>query len=95
MYPHNVEPWEPNITTLKNFKGKWENLIEQGTAVPTPESNDPETINSKVGLFEGAGYSMKGVYRGMQDCRMRTNENPEFCIICRNALQRLIDFYTK
>lgn len=95
MYPHDVEPWEPNITTLKNFKGKWDNLIEQGTAVPTPESNDPETINSKVGLFEGAGYSMKGVYRGMQDCRMRTNENPEFCIICRNALQRLIDFYTK
>lgn len=21
MYPHDVEPWEPNITTLKDFHG--------------------------------------------------------------------------
>ena len=38
---------------------------------------------------------MHGVYRGVQDCRMRTNENPEFCIVCRKALTNLIDFYTK
>lgn len=95
MYPHDIEPWEPNITTLKDFHGKWENLIEKGTPVPTPLSKDPKTIHTKVGLFEGAGYSLKGVYRGLQDCRMRTNENPEFCIVCRNALQNLIDFYTK
>ena len=95
MYPHDVEPWEPNITTLHDFHGKWEQLISPGTPVPTPESNNPDTIKNKIGLFEGAGYSMKGVYRGMQDCRMRTNENPEFCTICRNSLQRLIDFYTK
>ena len=25
MYPHDVEPWEPNLTTLSNFKEKWEN----------------------------------------------------------------------
>lgn len=95
MYPHDVEPWEPNITTLKDFHGKWENLIKPGTSTPTPESTDPQTIHNRVGLFEGAGYSLKGVYRGVQDCRMRTNENPEFCIVCRNALTNLIDFYTK
>lgn len=95
MYPHDVEPWEPNITTLHNFHGKWEDMIAPGTPTPTPESSDAATIGTKIGLFEGAGYSLKGVYRGMQDCRMRTNENPEFCTICRNALQRLIDFYTK
>ena len=95
MYPHDVEPWEPNITTLHDFHGKWEQLISPNTPIPTPESNNPDTIKNKIGLFEGAGYSMKGVYRGMQDCRMRTNENPEFCTICRNSLQRLIDFYTK
>lgn len=95
MYPHDVEPWEPNITTRHDFHGKWEKLIQPGMPIPTPESENPDTISSRIGLFEGAGYSMKGVYRGMQDCRMRTNENPEFCIICRNALQRLIDFYTE
>lgn len=95
MYPADVEPWEQNLTTLHDFHGKWENLIEKGTPIPTPTSNDPETIRTKVGVFEGAGYSLKGVYRGTQDCRMRTNENPEFCPVCRQALNRLIDFYTK
>lgn len=95
MYPHDIEPWEPNLTTLANFKGKWENLIKKGTPVPTPLSKDQKTIETRVGVFEGAGYSLKGVYRGVQDCRMRTNENPEFCAVCNQALQRLIDFYTK
>ena len=95
MSPADVEPWEPNITTLKDFHGKWENLIERGTPIPTPESREPDMIRNRVGVFEGAGYSLKGVYRGTQDCRMRTNENPEFCPVCRQALNRLIDFYTK
>ena len=92
MYPHDIEPWEPNITTLVDFHGKWEHLIGMTTALPTA---DNRYANSNVGLYEGAGYSVKGVYRGAQDCRMRTNQYPEFCIVCRRALQRLIDFYTK
>ncbi|MGM9713458.1 MAG: M64 family metallopeptidase [Prevotella sp.] len=95
MYPHDVEPWEQNITTLADFTGKWENLIAPGTPVPTPLSDNPDTIMSRVGIFEGAGYSMHGVYRGTQDCRMRTNLNPEFCPVCRQAIQRVIDFYTR
>lgn len=80
MYPHDVEPWEKNITTKVDFKGKWENLI----------GKDP-----KAGFYEGAGYSPKGVYRAYPDCRMRTNENPEFCPACKQAIQAVIDFYTK
>lgn len=95
MYPHDIEPWEDNITTLVDFHGKWENLIKKGTKVPTPLSKDEKTAKTKVGVFEGAGYSPKGVYRGVQDCRMRINETPEFCIVCKNALQKVIDFYTK
>lgn len=95
MYPHDVEPWEPNLTTLADFHGKWEDLIEDGTPIPTPLSEDKETVQTKVGVFEGAGYSLHGVYRGVQDCRMRTNENPEFCAVCQRALKALIEFYTK
>ena len=80
MYPHDVEPWEKNITTKVDFKGKWEILI----------GKDP-----KAGFYEGAGYSPKGVYRAYPDCRMRTNENPDFCPACRQAIQAVIDFYTK
>ncbi|MCI6161596.1 MAG: M64 family metallopeptidase [Prevotellaceae bacterium] len=92
MYPYDIEPWEPNITTLKDFHGKWENMIDKKTPVPTPAT---EKHAQKVGLYEGAGYSLKGVYRGMQDCRMRTNEHPEFCPVCRQAIARLINFYTE
>lgn len=80
MYPHNIEPWEKNITTKVDFHGKWEDIIGK---------------DSKAGLYEGAGYSLKGVYRAYPDCRMRTNENPEFCDVCKRILQNVIDFYTK
>ena len=80
MYPHDVEPWEQNITTKADFKGKWSNLI----------GKDP-----KAGFYEGAGYSPKGVFRAYPDCRMRTNENPEFCPACKQTIQAVIDFYTK
>lgn len=91
MYPHDVEPWEKNITTLADFHGKWEKMITKDTKIPTPPTKD----KSKIGVFEGAGYSLHGVYRGMQDCRMRTNNTPEFCEICKKAISDVIDFYTK
>ena len=91
MYPHDIEPWEKNLTTLVDFHGKWENLISPKTKIPTPVGEDTR----KVGLYEGAGYSMKGVYRALPDCRMRTNENPEFCFVCRKAITDLINFYTE
>lgn len=94
MFPLDVEPWEANITTLADFKGKWESLIEKGTPIPTPETKDEKKAKNKVGYFEGAGYRTKGVYRGVQDCRMRTNACKEFCIVCKNALTKLIKFYT-
>ena len=80
--PHyfaDTEPWEPNLTTKHHFKGKWENLVKEG----------------KAGFVEGGGYLTKGVWRGLENCRMRTNEEPEFCLVCKQALIRLIDFYTK
>lgn len=95
MYPHDVEPWEPNITTLVNFDCKWKDMIKKGTPIPTPLSNKLDVAKTRIGVFEGAGYSTKGVYRGVQDCRMRINETPEFCAICKRALTHLIDFYTK
>lgn len=79
MYFPDTEPWEPNLTTKHDFNGKWENLVKDG----------------KAGLIEGGGYLSKGVWRGFENCRMRTNEEPEFCLVCREALIRLIDFYTK
>lgn len=80
MYPHDVEPWEPNITTKVDFNNKWENLLK---------------TDKKAGFYEGAGYSLKGVWRAYKDCRMQTNTYPEFCPACQQAIRRIIDFYTK
>lgn len=79
MYFPDTEPWEPNLTTKHDFNGKWENLVKA----------------EKAGLIEGGGYLTKGVWRGFENCRMRTNEEPEFCLVCQQALKRLIDFYTR
>lgn len=93
-YFPDVEPWEANLTTLRDFGSKWDDMIPAGTPRPTPESADSTVHTSRVGLFEGGGYLSKGVYRPVQDCRMRTNHVAEFCPVCRRAIQRLIDFYT-
>lgn len=92
MYPKDIEPWEANITTLKDFDSKWKDMLDKRTKIPTPLN--PKHME-KAGVYEGAGYSLKGVYRAFQDCRMRTNENPEFCPVCRRQLERVIRFYTE
>lgn len=79
IYFDDTEPWEPNLTTKATAFIKWENLIKAG----------------KAGLIEGGGYQEKGVWRGCENCRMRTNEEPEFCAVCKQALKELIDFYTE
>ena len=47
MYPHDVEPWEKNITTLVNFHNKWESLIAPTTPIPTPTDLGKKANNKK------------------------------------------------
>ena len=75
-YPH-TEPWEQNITTLKDFDSKWKDMLDAG----------------KAQLLEGAGYQSKGVYRPAPDCRMHTNRPDQFCPVCQRAISRIIEFY--
>jgi hypothetical protein len=52
------------------------------------------SVYDKVGVFEGAGYSSKGLYRPMVNCLMITSQKQEFCLVCRKAITRMIDYYT-
>ena len=90
-YPLDIEPWEQNISTRVNFASKWEDMLVKGTPVPTPTS---EKVKYPIGVYEGGGYSAKGIYRPADNCRMRTNEYPAFCPVCQRAVRRIIDFYT-
>lgn len=92
FYPLNVEPWEPNITTRVNFDSKWKNLIASGTPLPTPAE---EKYRDVTGLFEGGGYSAKGIFRPEMDCRMKSNSPKGYCRVCREAVKKMIEFYIK
>ena len=89
-YPLDVEPWEQNISTQVNFASKWKDMLPLGTPIPTPIA---ERKKYPVGVYEGGGYSAKGIYRPAYDCRMKTNGYPEFCPVCQRAIRRMIEFY--
>lgn len=95
FYFPDVEPWEQNITTLKDFSTKWADMLPEGTPIPTPTDGIAETDMEHIGVYEGGGYQSKGVYRPFRDCRMRTNEVPDYCAVCKRAIGRVIQFYTE
>lgn len=91
-YPFGVEPWEPNITTLTDFNSKWKDILKKDTPIPTDISLADKY---PVGVYEGAGYSSRGIYRPAVDCRMKTNTCKDFCPACQKTLEQLIKFYTE
>jgi hypothetical protein len=75
-------PEEEMETLFREVRGFEENLFEL------------EKHDGKVGAFEGAMYEAKGYYRPEVDCIMFTR-SPAFCAVCRRAIERVIDFYTR
>lgn len=92
FYPLGTEPWEPNITTMVNFGKKWKNMITAGTPVPTPSTEKYEGV---TGLFEGGGYSAKGIFRPEMDCRMKSNGSRGYCSVCRESVRKMIEYYIR
>ena len=87
----DTEPWHPNITTLVDFDSKWKNLLEDSILIPTPAKHKYKNI---TGVFEGAGYTAKGIYRPAFNCRMKSNEAAGFCEVCRLSIENIVNFYT-
>ena len=48
----------------------------------------------QVGVFEGAGYAAKGLYRPQLDCLMFTKGTKPFCKACEAAVLKTIRYYT-
>ena len=92
MYNLEVEPWEPNITTMVDFSNKWGDMLNKKTPVPTPREQKYEQT---IGLFEGGGYEPKGMYSPHMDCLMKTFKGHEFCPVCQRAIERMILYYSK
>lgn len=92
FYNLEVEPWEPNLTTLVDFGKKWGNMIKEGTPVPTPRK---DKFSKTVGVFEGGGYINKGIYSPFMDCRMKSNQSKGFCPVCVEAIRKVIRLYSE
>jgi predicted outer membrane repeat protein len=93
MYPRGVEPWEPNLTVqTQRAKIKWRDQIADDTPIPTWPGS---TNAARVGLFEGAGYSAKGLYRPALDCKMFDKGHKAFCPVCMKAVSEAILRYTR
>ena len=89
LYNLDVEPWEPNITTLVDFESKWADLVAPNTPIPTPNTNQ---YNNTVGAFEGGGYLTHGMYRPQRNCMMR-NYAP-FCAVCSRTIEAVIEAHS-
>lgn len=63
-YPADVEPWEPNITTLVDFAAKWADMMPQGTAIPTP-------LDPRVPHFRSIAADDKEGWKRLNDCVQR------------------------
>lgn len=91
FYNLNIEPWEPNLTTLVDFESKWKDMMKSKTPIPTPLE---KKYIDEIGVFEGGGYESKGVYRPKSDCLMKTFNGDTFCEVCQRAIERMILYYT-
>ena len=92
FYPLDVEPTDPNLTTLVDFEIKWKDMVADGTPIPTPDTDE---YKNKVGAFEGGGYREKGIYRPAHDCTMKSLKVDNFCPVCKLTIQQIIDFYSE
>lgn len=94
LHRTQYEPLEPNITNLVDFQSKWQSMLPAGTPVPTPDNEKVSRgENGPMGVYEGAGYSGKGVYRPVMHCMMR--DYAPFCPVCRKRLEEVFGLYNR
>jgi hypothetical protein len=90
FYPTNVEPWEPNLTTLVHFDQKWKSMLTEKIEIPTAAK---DRNAEKLGVYEGGGYVSKGVYRPWINCLMNNLHTIDvFCPVCKKSIQEAIDY---
>ncbi len=92
FYNIEIEPWEPNLTTLVDFDKKWEEMVADSVSIPTLRK---AKLSNVVGAYEGGGYLSKGIYSPFMDCRMKSNDANGFCPVCEEAIKKVIQFYSE
>jgi hypothetical protein len=79
---------------IKEIEGRFKTAGDAFAAKIAAVRAEYDPLVDKVGVFEGAGYASKGLYRPMIYCIMIGNPKNEFCRVCQKAIARMIDFYS-
>jgi hypothetical protein len=93
-------PWEKGAyDSVEAIRGKLDRLAPDYYRKREPlQKSAMEILRTSqyagsVGVFEGAGYASKGLYRPSVDCRMFSLSLADFDPVCSAAIGRMIDFY--
>jgi hypothetical protein len=95
-------PWEKaTFDSVESERAKLDRLAPDYYAKREPlykrsmEILRTSAFAGRVGVFEGAGYASKGIYRPAVDCRMFTLSLIAFDPVCSAAIERVVDFYSR
>ena len=95
-------PWEKvAYDSLEALRAKLDRLAPDYYEKRAPLYNASQAIlqagsrAGTVGTFEGAGYAARGLFRPAVDCRMFSLSVSGFDPVCRAAIERSIDFYSR
>jgi IgA Peptidase M64/Peptidase M64 N-terminus len=102
--PWDKEAWEAKAREFLNRRlelirtkapeATFDALFREQQAYDTPALAGMK-YSGRVGAFEGAAYQGKGLYRPQTDCIMYTRDDVGFCKVCRRAIEREIDLYSR
>ncbi len=94
-------PWQKALyDSLETERGKLDRLSpdyysrRESLLVQTKAILNHATWKGRVGLFEGAGYLSKGMYRPALDCKMFSLNPVDFDPVCSAAIELMIEFNT-
>jgi len=95
-------PWEKTAyDSLGVERGKLDRLAPDYYEKREPFFRAQEEIlkktkyAGKVGAFEGSGYEARGLYRPSADCRMFSLSLVDFDPVCRAAIVKVINYYSR
>ncbi len=88
QYPSGAVNARNCSTDLTQAGVVWSSLMSPGITVPPATVWDPATmdIDDTVGMFEGCKTYGLGIYRPVQNCRMRSENAGQFCPVCTQVM---------
>jgi len=78
---------------VEKIRAKYRKLLSRLDAEIERVRTQYAHLRDKVGVFEGAGYASKGLYRPMIYCLMISSPEDQFCRVCQRAIARMLAYY--